>query len=173
MPAVENCTHARPVRQHYGMGPGSRSLRFLGRDDVMGRWPPARPAWINRAAVSAQPLGPTADCRLPTAAPIPAPATSPYHPPQQLRGKRMATDHPGQGPVPGGRARWRGWVVRTTRERPGSMGGRVFAVDWGEPGAGNGSTNGTSGVNAGGSPSREHSGQTPDGRPEGRKNTNR
>jgi hypothetical protein len=113
---------------------------------------------------------PWPDCRLTTAdcRAYPHLHHLPYHSRQQLRGKRMATDHPGQGPVPGGRARWRGWAVRTARERPGSMGGRVFAVDWSEPGAGNGSTNGPSGANAGGSPRREHSGRTPDGRSQGR-----
>ena len=47
------------------MGPGSRSLRFLGRDDAVERLAPARRAWINRAALR-RPT-PCPDCRLPTA----------------------------------------------------------------------------------------------------------
>ena len=47
------------------MGPGSRPLRSLGRDDAVERLAPARRAWINRAALR-RPT-PCSDCRLPTA----------------------------------------------------------------------------------------------------------
>lgn len=68
------------------MGPGSRSLRSLGRDDAVERLALARRAWTNRAAGSAQPLGPTADCRLPTAASVPVSPPLPYPWPRSFRG---------------------------------------------------------------------------------------